>query len=185
MKLFKRPFIARGACRVVLLTKNYAVKFPNFLTGRPASVVFGLMENLQERYWLVSDYSQRTMTDAHPLAKIHFADPLGLFVVMERCRPLTGVEWVSGVAADAVAWADGLRLAEDVKRSNFGVTVDGRCVFIDYGYSTRTRDIGDPAFVVNGVANRPYIKLVRATWKFFEAFWRILERLNIAVADDD
>lgn len=180
-----RPFIARGACRVILLTKNYAVKFPNFLTGRPASVVFGLMENLQERYWLVSDYSQRTMTNHYPLAKIRFADPLGLCVVMERCRPLTKTEWASGVAADAVAWGEQLRFADDVKRSNFGITVDGRCVFIDYGYTTRTRDIGDPAFTVDNVVNHPYVKLVHATWKFFEILWCVLEYLNIAVVKDD
>lgn len=180
-----KPFIYRGTCRIVIIIGKYAIKIPNFLSSKPAAIVFGLMENLQERTWFISDYTQIEMTNKYPISKIYHADPLGLFIIAERCRPLNDYEWSSPETLKVIEWGSSFAFANDIKRSNFGITDDGRIVFIDYGYVCRTCNIGDMAIMVNGHQQTILWMFIRLHRFIVKTIWSVLEWLNIAILDND
>lgn len=166
-----------GHGRIVFLVGKYAVKFPIFITTRPARPVFGMMENIIERYWLTANCHQRTMTGNYPLAKIYFADPGGFILVAERCRPVTDDEWESAELTEVMKFGRFV----DNSRTNFGVTADGRIVWVDYGYVTRSMYVGDFAWTVDCETQKSYI--ARKLNNFEDYVWELLEKFGIAVKD--
>jgi hypothetical protein len=118
--------VYRGSYRVVVLAKRWAIKFP-----RPDGwrrLRDGLLANRLERRYF------RAHPDCRLLCPVLLADPLGLFVVMPKARPLTDEEWIDlspplgliGLFTTEVEIIPG-----EAKRSSLGV-LDYRTVIIDY-----------------------------------------------------
>lgn len=117
--------ITAGATRTVILTKRLAIKLPRvYRKNRQwewTQFLHGLLANLQERYW--SNYHTRTA-----LCPVWFADPVGLLVVMPRCRPLE-----RRICPVEVLWFQEYeRVPCDWAQENWGWH-NGRVVLIDYG----------------------------------------------------
>ena len=97
-----------GSRRIVFRTKRRVFKIPRFT--RWVSLIRGINENLEERYWFSADGSRRRNPSqkwtVSQLAEIHWADRFGLLVVMERvdvtARPASYQE-------DPVAFRTGLK----------------------------------------------------------------------------
>lgn len=81
--------LRKGATRVVLLIGPYAIKVPRAYSWR--TFLNGLLGNMQERmFW----YQLKS-----PLcAKVHYADPIGLVLVMERADRVLGDKLYSSQA---------------------------------------------------------------------------------------
>lgn len=73
-----------GCTRIVLLTKRYAIKIPNFIDGYK-SLLNGLLANLEEREFSKLNYKQ--------LCPILFSLPLGLINVMPKVKILSDEEF--------------------------------------------------------------------------------------------
>jgi hypothetical protein len=132
--------VSTGATRTVIVTRRFAVKFPRFYRkGHPfewSRFLQGLLANLQERYWSRFEYDK--------LCPIYFADPLGLLVVMPRCKDISPLEPYFGRSSRAMcpvafeSWrsvwlGDGrCDLPVENMACNFGL-LRGRLVSFDYG----------------------------------------------------
>lgn len=118
--------LTKGATRTVLLTKNYAIKFPGswFNNDRWASFLLGLVCNMRERLW-------HNVEDHDLLCPVVFSFPAGFLIVMPRARPLSRKEWE---AFDYEAFSKLQPFYENVedKLDSFG-WVNGKIVAIDYG----------------------------------------------------
>ena len=126
--------IKRGSRRIVFLTETRAYKIPNFLARWP-SFLAGFLENLNERYWWSADGS-RKRDPREPwrypgLAEIFYADRFGLLVVMRRAQQCE--QYPEREVNDLIANNRNLRYTTDNKPANLGY-VDGKLVFVDYGY---------------------------------------------------
>ena len=109
-----------GSTRTVILTNNYAFKFPYI--GRWKNFLLGLLSNMQEVEF-------NTLKDER-LAKVIFHLPLGFLVVMKRAEPLQKFD--KKYFAGFCARKKGLVLPCELKKDSFGY-IDGRLVAIDYG----------------------------------------------------
>lgn len=109
----------------MIVLKHVVIKLPT-LRSYPLFLQ-GILANLQERLW--SGHHEL-------LARVHFCDPLGLFLVMERARPLYEGSLIGLERELRKRYADGdidiEFLVADLKNDNFGY-VNGRLVKIDYG----------------------------------------------------
>lgn len=110
-----------GSTRTVLLIGRWAVKTPSRVEWR--LFLHGLLANLQERLW--------SQTGDQRLARVLWADPFGLVLVMERADPLPrNLHPKHFAAIMELQRFEGL--PQDIKMDNFGFR--GRSmVMIDYG----------------------------------------------------
>ncbi len=106
-----------GVTRLVILTKRYAIKVPNFLNGWRMFLT-GLLCNMHEKMWSDTKWPE--------LCPIVFAVWGGWFVIMKKARPLTDEEWDS-LDCDKFSLTP-----VESKRCSFGV-LDGKIVAVDYG----------------------------------------------------
>lgn len=114
---------ATGATRFVVLTTNYAFKFPRLWPYR--NFLQGLLANMQEaNFW--------TMRDER-LCPVVFSLWGGWLVMMPRARMMTEAEWL---AFDAAHFCDSpgsdTVVPAEHKPSSFGY-LNGVVVAIDYG----------------------------------------------------
>lgn len=114
-------FKTNGVTRLVILTKNYAFKIPNFLNGW-RMFLHGLICNMHEKMWSNTKWEQ--------LCPIVFAAWGGWLVVMKRARPLTDEEW-DKFDCEAFVKEPNL-LPVETKKCSFGV-LNGKIVAVDYG----------------------------------------------------
>jgi hypothetical protein len=117
-----------GCTRIVIVTRRYAVKVPNFLGPGPRgwrwrSFLLGLLANLQESRFAATGWPE--------LCPIVFRLPLGFLNVMPRVEILSDEEFL---AFDAVAFCDKTDyvVPAEHKSNSFGKW-NGRIVAIDYG----------------------------------------------------
>ena len=115
--------IEYGCTRIVILTKRYAFKIPQF-TYQWRHFLWGLICNMSERNW-----SRSLACDG--LCPIVFSLPGGWLNVMLRARPLTRSEWFGFDYASFVKREDCLIPVEE-KMDSF-VVLDGNIVAVDYG----------------------------------------------------
>lgn len=122
--------LTNGATRIVLLIGRFAIKLPNCQKYR--LFLHGLLSNLQERQFSACQWEE--------LCPVLLSDPLGLFLVMRRARPLTDQEWETvstqwfalETKSQHVCDQGDYYLPVEHKRDSFGV-LDGKIVAIDYG----------------------------------------------------
>jgi len=112
-----------GCTRIVLLTKKFAFKFPNFLNGF-RMFLYGLLANDQECIWYTQKYPQ--------LCPILFRLPLGLLVVMKKVRLMTDEEFES-FDYDSFVVGEDYYVPCEKKSNSFG-WLDDKPVIIDYGH---------------------------------------------------
>jgi hypothetical protein len=110
-----------GTYRVVVLIRRWALKLP-----RVRHFGAGLLANRRERMLARTGWPQ--------LCPVLLADPLGLFLVMRRTRPLTDKEWADlGPFGVVDLFTRSVEIIPgEAKRSSVGVLDDGRVVIIDY-----------------------------------------------------
>ena len=113
--------VCKGATRCVWLLGKFAVKFPRFVGWR--NFLQGLLANNQERTFY------RELKDKR-LAKVYYADPLGVCLVMERADE---VKKILGRDEKRFLWVCAARgLPVECKPSSIGV-FGGKLKLIDYG----------------------------------------------------
>jgi hypothetical protein len=111
----------RGRNRFVILTKNYAIKFPSLRCWR--DFLFGLLNNLNEVH------SSNAMNPA--LCPVLWALPGGFMIVMPRARIMSEAEFL---LIDPITWcADNQGIPAERKADSFGF-LEGRLVCVDYGW---------------------------------------------------
>lgn len=118
-----------GCTRIVVLTKRYAFKFPNFLDGWPRLFYTGLLANLQEKCFAGVGWPE--------LCPVKWSLPWGFLVVMPRCQVLSDDEFLS------IDYAEWIKRGEDLPKGEWVIPVEpksnsfgwyeGRVVAIDYG----------------------------------------------------
>jgi len=109
-----------GATRIVLLTDNYAIKIPNFLSGWKLFVK-GILANLNEReFWTVADPRYKQW-----LCPIVWGSWGAWIVVMKRANRKPDMD-------PRLAFKELEHVVGDHKEDNYGM-LDGRVVMIDYG----------------------------------------------------
>lgn len=141
--------IKKGSRRFVFVFKNIVIKIPRLFPW--ISFVFGILENLHERYWYCADgYTKEKGTwyddtsSSCNLACIHWADRFGFIVIMDKAT----TTWIDDIDRDNPEFLQaskfleerykGLDIVFDIKPSNIGLLKDGRPVFIDYGFFSCT-----------------------------------------------
>lgn len=116
-----------GCTRIVILTKRYAFKIPNFAVSwgdKWRLFLHGLLANQQEwRFWSYGRYPE--------LCPVIFYLPLGLLVVMPKAQELSDEEFFSRDFKSLVDRKDYCIPAEK-KPNSFG-WLNGQIVAIDYG----------------------------------------------------
>lgn len=116
----KRPInidvITSGTTRIVILTKNHAVKIPNF-TYSYNNFIRGILANNQERYWW-------HQTHWSTLCPVVFSMWGGLLIIMPRTQPLTQQQFDQYQIPDYIP--------AEHKLSSFGMH-NNQIVAIDYG----------------------------------------------------
>ena len=113
--------IKYGASRTVFLTTKYAIKRPSFQSYR--LFLHGLLANLQE-----VKFSKSKLDGLCPVI---FYLPLGLLVVMPRCRVLTFDEFDPKKLEEFID-KENYRIPAELKPDSFGY-LNGKLVAIDYG----------------------------------------------------
>jgi len=106
-----------GANRFVLLSKNYAFKFP-----RLDQFGFGLINNSNEAKWSKLNNGR---------CPVIFSLPFGLLIVMPRCEPLTFDQWWE---FDSVTFCRIRGITAEHKSDSFG-WLNGEIVCFDYGWT--------------------------------------------------
>lgn len=118
----------QGAARIVILTKRFAFKLPNFIGykgGRWKLFLSGLLANGQEKlFWTQGGYPE--------LCPVLFSLPLGFLIVMPRVDVLEDDEFSVWDVREFCTKKDYCIPAEE-KANSFGRLGDGRIVCIDYG----------------------------------------------------
>lgn len=155
-----KPLLTAGSNRIILLPhSHYVIKIPNFLSGW-RNMIMGFMENMSERYWLVSDHT--LFIDANfnkNLAPIVFADCFGFCVIMKKVTPITEVlnqydtkeeipQKYHNNLNTLWEWCDGMPFRPDFNEHNLGIDEQDNIVFLDYGYVTSGRYIGTPTLLI-------------------------------------
>lgn len=108
----------KGTNRIVLLTKNYAFKIPNFLDGLKMFYC-GLYQNMTEGLWKDSEH-------LFPIPKIYNKGFFGFVLVMERCSEISKHEFFH-LNKKQFEMFDNL----DFQLSNFGKTKLNNIVLLD------------------------------------------------------
>ena len=116
-----------GVTRIVLLTKNYAFKIPNFsygwrmwLQGRLAN---GQESRISKEYCAVKD----------KICPVLFSLPMGYLVIMPRVKVMSEQEFSNFNYNDWINLEDGIKFeCIEKKAENFGY-LDNKVVAIDYG----------------------------------------------------
>lgn len=123
-----------GSRRMVIVTENYAFKFPKITSWK--SFVFGVVENIVERYWYTADGQHyEGEWRYNELVPIVWADWLGLCVVQKRCEPLTDelAEQHKDGIIKLQEWGKGRLFCGDIDVHNVGL-YNGQVRLFDYGY---------------------------------------------------
>jgi hypothetical protein len=132
--VFEYDIMRKGATRVVLLTKKYAIKFPRFYGWE--HFLRGLLANMQEVEF-------NTMKDER-LCPVKFYIPGGWLLVMPRCTPITEQTFLNLDIArfwpnesedyhpDNECDPRGFNAPVENKQDSFG-WYNGEIVAIDYG----------------------------------------------------
>lgn len=127
----------KGSRRWVFLTKKYAIKIPTFSFGRQWWVFFlyGILENLHERYWWCCESGVSDMYKTSPyFAKIHWADKFGLIIIAERLAEVIDSEKFENDLIKFMEKHDKVKhVFKDIKMNNFGYR-NNELVQLDYGY---------------------------------------------------
>lgn len=112
-----------GASRIVILTRRYAIKIPNFRDDWPRLFCRGICANMQEVNFAITGWPE--------LCPVLFSLPWGLLLVMPRLRLLTDDEFVEHIPE---GWTDrgDYVIPVEMKSNSFG-WLDQRPVAIDYG----------------------------------------------------
>ena len=116
-----------GAYRFVVFFHRWAIKLPRANSWKRFRE--GLLANRQERRYA------STHPDCPRLCPVLLADPLGLFLVMPKARPLTDQEWSElgpPLGLIDLFTTEVEIIPGEAKRSNLGVLDDGRTVIVDY-----------------------------------------------------
>lgn len=134
----------RGMTREVILIGPWAIKIPSFRNGK--LFLTGMLANMQEREFSHTGWPE--------LCPVKFYVPMGLLVMMPRCKPLSDAEWesldhrafcsrsdpyaeinydlvtgqINGTHADVASYL----IPAEHKRCSFGM-LNGRVVAVDYG----------------------------------------------------
>lgn len=115
--------INTGSTRVVILTTNYAIKFPRCCTkvdnkfyGRVVSLLSGWISNRHEYKW-----SNANVYDF--LCKVEYSFLFSFIIVMKRAKPLTREQFYNLKQYDFIY---------EHKLDSYGI-VDNKIVVIDYG----------------------------------------------------
>lgn len=118
--------IERGATRIVILTRRWAIKLPTPVYGW-RNFLYGLLANMQERMFARTGWPE--------LCPVLFSLPGGWIVVMPRCEPYPPAgEWTD----PPEQWWRGFTEREDYvvpvehKADSLGY-LNGRIVAVDYG----------------------------------------------------
>ena len=115
----------RGATRLVILTKRYAIKLPRIWWRSPdrwQMFLYGLLANMQERKFARTGWPE--------LCPVVWSTPGGWCVVMRRAEPLA--EDLTEEQYTAFVEHDEYYVPAEHKTDSFGI-LDGRLVAIDYG----------------------------------------------------
>lgn len=171
-----------GSRRFVFVFDNFVVKIPRITSWK--SFIFGVLENLEERYWLVADNTKHVREEReYPLAKIYYADRFGFCVVMERADifPLDVLKENFPLSyQETVKWSEGLSFHSDIKDGNLGL-IDGQVVFVDYGFSRNSIYLGNPVYEVRNYDTGERRQTL--LWKFTKArrtaVSKVLETLKV------
>ena len=110
-----------GCTRIVITTKRFAFKIPNFCEWR--LFLHGLLANIQERVFSSTDWVE--------LCPVLFALPCGLLVVMPKAEALSDEEFLN-MDIDKFCNHKNYVVPVEHKASSFGL-LNGRIVAIDYG----------------------------------------------------
>jgi hypothetical protein len=108
-----------GTTRIVLLTRRYAVKFPNVRRWR--TFLYGLLANESEVAFSKMRWPE--------LCPVRFG--CSFFVVMDRAEPLTPKQWASFNAL-AFCQKEDYTVPAENKVDSFG-WLENKIVAIDYG----------------------------------------------------
>jgi len=136
--------IKSGNCRIVILTKNWAIKIPRLNCF--VDFMFGCLENLHERYWFKTEAGFVDMfSEDHnlPLAPIRYASRNGLILVMKRVPTvLDRSDLEDPEVQRVIEWGAAVGKV-DAKPENLGRLENGKVVWIDYGFFTRNTYLGN------------------------------------------
>lgn len=120
----------QGCTRIVILTKNYAIKIPNFLGGYK-SLLNGLTANLQEKELSKLKWSQ--------LCPVIFSFLFSFVIVMPKCRELSNDEFCNLDLETCLEdpymikiYQNGYHIKVENKTNSFG-WLNGKIVVFDYG----------------------------------------------------
>lgn len=118
---FKRNMhFIQGQTRLVILTKNYAIKLPNFLKSY-RQFLYGLVSNLQElNYQHKSPY----------LLPVQWSSYFGIVLVFKRVKPLNMM--LSKIEFNKIVGTLHGYPKIDFKLDSFGF-LNGQVYIIDYG----------------------------------------------------
>ncbi|WP_109437834.1 hypothetical protein [Aquimarina sp. AU119] len=113
----------KGATRIVILTKKYAIKIPNILFWR--MFLYGLLGNMQENSFSKMKYKG--------MCPVLFSFPGGFLNIMPRCRVLSRNEWdYMHVYKQCKRLHKDVNIPVELKYDSFGWLNDN-IVAIDYG----------------------------------------------------
>lgn len=111
----------QGCTRIVILTKKWAIKIPNFYEYR--LMLCGILANLQEKLFSDVGYPE--------LCPVKFSLPFGLCVVMPKVKVLTDEEFLK-LDIDSFIETENYIIPTEKKSNSFGL-LNGKLVVIDYG----------------------------------------------------
>lgn len=111
-----------GCTRIVVLTKRFAFKLPNFLGGW-SMFLRGLLANMQESGW--------SRVKFEGFCPVIFSLRGGFLVVMKKARVLTWEEFCD-FDYESFRERHSYEIPAENKRDSFG-WLDGKIVAIDYG----------------------------------------------------
>ena len=117
----------QGTTRIVFVFSNKVLKIPTFKSW--SLFLHGLLSNINEG----EVYNNINRND---LAKVHYYNKLGLFLIMERVSICSNEEARDLLKTlEEIYQNDTLRdfIMDDYKTSNWGRRQDGTLVKVDYG----------------------------------------------------
>ncbi len=114
--------INTGSTRLVILTKSYAFKIPRL--NKWKDFLNGLLSNLQE-----IDFNK---LNEPKLCPVLFSLPLGLLVIMPKCRILRDFEMNRKQLEEYCKVSENFILPCEYKEDSFGY-YKGKLVCVDYG----------------------------------------------------
>lgn len=164
---------------MVLVTEKYAFKFPKITSWK--SFVFGVVENMVERYWYTADgqhYDGKWQYEQ--LVPIVWADWLGLCVVQKRCEPLSldQVEQYQEDLCKLQEWGKHMSFGGDIEAHNVGL-YDGQVRLFDYGYFGITNlYYGEPVMTIRHEDGTDTATLYRRMWELKRNIQKHLQKVK-------